>query len=178
MERCREIWGIESRREKEKEVQSVAQRWIDSIGTSSENEWGRNLAEGVRDLGESSDDLVVILEGVLDKCLSMLEDSAKSIFPTTDLPPSRPSTSVIQILTAGREIFFTQPQAKQRIDELSDELRGLAIGEYVVAAESMGGLNKESSEGLEKVARWIEKEITNIRVSWGQGLGSYVDLHL
>lgn len=173
VEKCREIWGIESRREKEKEVEGVVQRWLDSIGTKEESEWGRHLAEGIRDLVSStaSTDLPKPLEAVLDKTLAMLTVSANTIFPTTELPPPRPAPSLLPIMGAGERVFFAQPHAVKAIEDLGDEIRALAVGEYVVAADAMGGLSRESSDGLEKVARWIEREVTNVRASWGSGLG-------
>lgn len=50
VERCREIWGIASRRDRERELESVIKRWGDSIGTREEASWGASVVEGVRDV--------------------------------------------------------------------------------------------------------------------------------
>lgn len=72
-----------------------------------------------------------------------------------------------------------------------DELKAGAVGEYVAAVGSlMGGFGGEEDtgergmrrvgprgkdkavEGFEAVAKWIEKEVGNVRKVWGGGLGS------
>jgi hypothetical protein len=172
VEKCREVWGISSQREKEKDAEGVAQRWINAVGTPAEGEWGTHLAESLRDLfsGTSSTELPTALRPVLDKLLEMLDASASTIFPTTDLPPPRPSPSLLPVLSAGSRVFFAQPDFRSKVDDVGDEIKGMAVGEYVMAAEQFGGVHKDSSEGLEKLAKWMEKEITNIRRSWRDGV--------
>lgn len=174
VEKCREIWGISSQREKEKEVEGIAQRWIDSVDTDGEAEWGRHLAISIKDLlsGFSSTEVPACLESVLDKAFEMLSMSVATIFPTTDLPPPRPPPSLLAILQAGSGVFFAPGSSKNRLDDIADEVKGMAVGEYVMAAEQFGGLSRDSSEGLEKLAKWIDHEIKNVRRSWKDGIPS------
>jgi len=174
VEKCREIWGVESRREKEKELEQLVLRWNDTLGTRGEAEWGRHVAEAVRDLASSSNDPSPVLDDLLDRLLQMLSTSASAIFPTTDLPPTRPAPSLLPILSAGSQAFLEQPRCKKAIDDLSDELKALSVGEYVTAAEHLGGMagsaEGDSPERFENVGAWIEREIKNVQTSWGKGL--------
>lgn len=153
-------------------MEGIAQRWIDSIGTEGEAEWGRHLTVGIKDLisGTASTDVPPCLEPVLEEALALLNKSVNAIFPTTDLPPPRPSPSLLPVLQAGASVFFGQGGAKNKLEDIGDELKGMAVGEYVMAAEQFGGINRESTEGLEKLAKWIESEIRNVRRSWKDGI--------
>ena len=175
VEKCRSIWGIESRREKEKEAEQLIERWAETVGTRDEIEWGHQLADTVRVLTTSSNEMPKALDELLGRLLEILGKAAENIFPTTSLPPARPPPSLLPILEAGGEVFFTRPRFKKAVEDLSDELKGLAVQEYVVAAEQLGGMGGstggDSPERFEKVGGWIEKELKNVRSSWGNGLG-------
>ena len=174
VEKCREIWGIESRREKEKELEQLVLRWNDTLGTREEAEWGQHLAAAMRDLASSSNDSSPVLDDLLDRLLHMLNTSASAIFPTTDLPPTRPPPSLLPVLTAGLSALLAQPKFKKAIEDLGDELKALSVGEYVTAAEHLGGMagsaEGDSPERFENVGAWIEREIRNVQSSWGKGL--------
>ncbi len=190
VEKCREIWGIASRREKEKEVEGLIARWGESIGTREETECGKSVAEGVKDLSfglRESVPLPPVLASLLSVLLALLSTSITSIFPTTSVPPPPPPPSLLPILYAGSDVFLTTPEAARTLSELSDELKATAVGEYVAAVgHMMGGVGQNGDtvrktgqsgkdqmvEGFEKVAAWMEKEIVNVRKAWGGGLGA------
>ena len=82
---------------------------------------------------------------------------------------------------------MTAPRAVKTISKLSDELTASAIGEYVAAVGSMmGGVGQDGEgarkigesgkdqmvEGFEKVAVWMDKEVSNVRKVWGNALGA------
>jgi len=190
VEKCRVIWGIESCREKEKEVEGLIARWSDTIGTREELEWGINVADGVKDLSVSlpkNGPLPPVLESLLGNLLALLSTSISSIFPSTSVPPSPPPPSILPILNAAPGLFLTAPRAVKTISKLSDELTASAIGEYVAAMGSMmGGVGQDGEgarkigesgkdqmvEGFEKVAVWMDKEVSNVRKVWGNALGA------
>jgi hypothetical protein len=175
VEKCRSIWGIDSPREKEREAEHLVARWSESLGTADEIEWGRQLEDAVRILTADSNELSKPLEGVLSKSLELLGDSVEAIFPSTPFPPDPPPVTLLPILLAGIDLFSKQPSFKHAVEELSDNIKGLAVQEYVVAAEQLGGMGGskggDSPERFEKVGGWIAKEIKNVQRSWGNGLG-------
>jgi len=175
VEKCRSIWGIESRREKEKEAEQLIERWSEAVGTQDEVEWGRQLADCVRILTSTSNDFPKSLDQLLSRLIEMLGKAAGKLFPTSSLPPDRPPPSLLPILNAGGEVFFQQPRFQKSVEDLSDEIKGLAVQEYVVAAEQLGGMGGstggDSPERFENVGGWIEREIRNVQASWGSSLG-------
>lgn len=192
VERCREVWGITSRREKERELEGVIKRWSDTIGTREEIEWGKTVAEGVRDLLASmgsGEPLPPVLQALLGNLLALLKTSVGSIFPLESIC-SPPSPSMLHILKTTGPALLAEAGAKKTIAELGDEIKGGAVGEYVmIAGDTMGGMDGMNGgamrnvgdsgkdrvvEGFETAGRWIEEEIGSIRKIWGNGLGSYV----
>ena len=190
LQRCRDIWGIASRKEKEQELESMIPQWTKSIGSREEPEWARIIAEGVQDLCfglSKGDQLPSVLAEILDILLKMLSTAITSIFPITSLPSPAPPSSLSIILGAAPSVMLTRIQAVQTLAELTDELKAAAVGEYVVAVgQMMGGVGQDGQairkigqsgkdqmiEGFEDVAIWMEKSIVNVRKSWGDGLGS------
>ncbi|WWD20945.1 hypothetical protein CI109_105423 [Kwoniella shandongensis] len=196
VEKCREIWGISSRREKEKEMEGLLQRWGDSIGTKDEVPLARLIAEGVKLMSfglRDGDPLPPVLTELLGNLLSLATTSLPTIFPTTSgLPPS-PPPSLLLIFNAASELFSAQPEAAKALENASDELKGGAVGEYVEAVEHLtGGIGQADDglrhigesgkdsmvEGFEKVALWMENEIAGVKRVWGKGLGSQLPLFL
>lgn len=192
VEKCRDIWGIASRREKEKELEGLVVRWGESIGTREEVECGRSVAEGVKDLSigiADWDPLPPVLTSLLGELLALLSTYIVSIFPTTSVPPRTPPPSILPILSSTPDILLTSPQAVRTLSELSNEIKATAVGEYVSAVgHMMGGVGQDGDavrrtgesgkdqmvEGFEKVAVWMDKEISGVRKAWGNALGSYV----
>jgi hypothetical protein len=189
VERCREIWGVEGRREKEKELEGLINRWSKSIGQNDEMEWGKSVIEGVKDYTgdmHEGDPLPPVLDTLVTNLLTLFTTSLTTIFPTTSLPPPRPPPSVIPILMAAPEHFLVHPQTIKTLDSATDDLKGAAVMEYVAAAgEMMGGVSMDTSarptgvdgkdevvQGFEKVAVWMNKEITSVRKIYGSGLGA------
>ncbi|WVQ64082.1 uncharacterized protein L199_002241 [Kwoniella botswanensis] len=190
LERCRDIWGIASRREKEKELEIVLKRWGDSIGTKEEVGYAKSISESVKLMSYGirlGDPLSPILSELLSTLLSLLTTSLPTIFPTTSNPPPSPPPSLLIIFNSAPELFEAQPYAQKIIDNASDELKGAAIGEYVQAVEYLtGGVGQQDDglrtvgsdgkdklvEGFENVARWILKEVTDVKRVWGKGIGS------
>ena len=190
VERCREIWGIESRREKEKQLEALVGRWAESIGTLEERDWGDAVTEGVKNLDFGSHDggqLPPILSTLLSNLLALLSTSVSSIFPTASVPPPPPPPSLLPILKSGSDIFLRTPEATKTLSSLGDELTASASGEYVAAVgHMMGGVGQDGEgarklgdggkdwmvEGFEKVAEWMDREVANVRKIWGHGLGA------
>nr|XP_018258943.1 cytoplasmic protein [Kwoniella dejecticola CBS 10117]OBR81101.1 cytoplasmic protein [Kwoniella dejecticola CBS 10117] len=192
LEKCRDIWGIASRREKEKELESIIKRWGDTIGSGRQEEvqLSKNIAETVKLLSygvRSNDPLSPILSELLSTLLSLINTSLLAIFPTTSSPPPAPPPSLLIIFNAAPTMFEGQPYAQKILGDASDELKGAAIGEYVQAVEYLtGGVGQQDDglrqvgssgkdkliEGFENVAGWIYKEITDVKRVWGKGLGS------
>ncbi|KAK8843517.1 hypothetical protein IAR55_007177 [Kwoniella newhampshirensis] len=190
VERCREIWGISSRREKEKEMEGLLQRWGDSIGTKDEVPLARIIADGVRLLSfgmREGDPLPPVLAELQGNLLSLATTSLPTIFPTTSGPPPSPPPSLLVIFNAASELFASQIETVKALENATDELKGAAIGEYVEAVEHLtGGIGQADDglrhigesgkdsmvEGFEKVAMWMEKEISGVKKVWGKGLGS------
>lgn len=190
LEHCQNVWNVESRAEKEREVEELVRRWECSIGTREERELGNRLAN-------ASDDLVAclspaeptprVLEHIRDVLHSELAKCVHSIFPTTDALPPAPPPSILPILQSAPDVFLRSQPAAKVLGELADELRGAAVGEYVMAATEMGihsheiGAHTGESgkdavmEGFEKLASWIIQEVTNVRQVWHNGLGKSLD---
>ncbi|WVQ81673.1 hypothetical protein IAT38_003798 [Cryptococcus sp. DSM 104549] len=197
VERCREVWGISSRREKEKELEGLIGRWGDSIGTKDEVPLARVIADGIRLVAvgmRPGDPLPPVMDELLGNLLMLATTSLPTIFPTTSGPPPAPPPSLLLIFNAAPELFSADKQAKVSLDNASDELKGAAIGEYVGAVEhltggvGMGGMGGDDGyrrtgesgkdsvvEGLEKVAMWMEKEVTGVKKVYGRGLGSILN---
>jgi hypothetical protein len=152
--------------------------------------WGKTLADGVRDLSYGmrvGDPLPSVMEGLLAKLLNQLATATTSIFPTTAVPPPPPPVSLMPLIDVAKDLFISHPMLLKRADDLADELKGAAVGEYVAAVgHIMGGVGQELGggpsrygdsgkdamvEGFEKVAKWMEKEVRNVRKVWGNGLG-------
>jgi hypothetical protein len=190
VERCRDVWGVTTRREREKEMENVVSAWFASVGTADEAMWGKTLADGVRDLSYGmrvGDPLPSVMEGLLAKLLDQLATATTSIFPTTAVPPPPPPVSLMPLIDVAKDLFISHPMLLKRADDLADELKGAAVGEYVAAVgHIMGGVGQELGggpsrygdsgkdamvEGFEKVAKWMEKEVRNVRKVWGNGLG-------
>lgn len=177
VERCREIWGIASRRDKEKEIENIMPRWRESIGTQEEAHWGKILGEAVKDLshGISPDEqLPPVMSDLLNNLLSLVTSSVTAIFPSNSVPP-RPSPSLLPLLNAAPQHFCSKVNGQQRLNDIVDELKGAAVGEYVQAVgnytDGMGGGESSSLvEGYEAVAKWIEKEVNDVRRVWGRGV--------
>nr|XP_019009601.1 cytoplasmic protein [Kwoniella pini CBS 10737]OCF48382.1 cytoplasmic protein [Kwoniella pini CBS 10737] len=192
LEKCRDIWGIASRREKEKELETIIGRWGETIGTGRQEEiqLSKNIAETVKLLSygvRPSDPLSPILSELLSTLLSLINTSLLAIFPTTSSLPPAPPPSLLIIFNAAPALFEGQSHAQKVLENTSDELKGAAIGEYVQAVEYLtggvgqqdDGLRKVGSsgkdkliEGFENVAGWIYNEIINVKKVWGKGLGS------
>ncbi|KAL7418776.1 hypothetical protein Q5752_006459 [Cryptotrichosporon argae] len=186
IERCRGVWLVESRREREAELASMMHAWSASLGSRDEIEWARRLAETVRELAADagSEPLPPTLEDLVARCLGLLRESAVTIFPT-GANPTAPSPSAILILRGAPKAVLSSQQSKRAISDMADELHGAAVGEYVAAvSEYMGGLGENEIgvhkgangkdavvEGFEKVAGWIEKEVAAVQKVWGKGLG-------
>ncbi|WWC91481.1 uncharacterized protein L201_006427 [Kwoniella dendrophila CBS 6074] len=189
LEKCRDIWGIASRREKEKELESILQRWGNSIGTKDEMNLAKNISESVKLMSyglRPGDPLSPVLSELLSTLLSLVTTSLPTIFPTTSSPPPAPPLSLLLIFNAAPELFSSQPYSQKILENASDELKGSAIGEYVQAVEYLtGGIGQQDDglrsvgtsgkdklvEGFENVAAWIYKEITDVKKVWGKGLG-------
>jgi hypothetical protein len=193
VERCRDVWGVTTRRQREKEMENVVSAWYASVGTADEAMWGKTLADGVRDLSYGmrvGDPLPSVMEDLLAKLLDQLATATTSIFPTTAVPPPPPPVSLLPLINAAGDLFISHPMLLKRADDLADELKGAAVGEYVAAVSHiMGGVGQELGggqsrygdsgkdamvEGFEKVAKWMEKEVRNVRKVWGNGLGRWV----
>ena len=171
-------------------MEGLIKRWGDSLGTPEEAELGKSVAEGVKDLSfglGDGDPLPPVLEALLPNLLALLTTSISSIFPLSDQPPPAPPPSLLPILSAAREHFFSQPQAIKACNDLRDELRAAAVGEYVVVVDQMmGGVGQDGEadrkvgengkdemiEGFEKVALWMDREVANVRKVWGEGVGA------
>ncbi|ORY25540.1 hypothetical protein BCR39DRAFT_543937 [Naematelia encephala] len=186
VERCRDVWGIASRREKEKEMEGLVKRWTDAVGTREEGDWVKSVAEGVKELSAGlrpGDPLPPVLEGLLVTLTSLLQKSIVTIFPTTSLPPPPPPLSLLPLLHAGGDPFLVHPSIKKVAEDLSDELKAGAVGEYVAAISTLmngtegvrtvGESGRDSLlEGFENVAKWMQKEVANVKKVWGMGLGA------
>ncbi|OCF44431.1 cytoplasmic protein [Kwoniella heveanensis CBS 569] len=190
VERCRDIWGIASRREKEKEMEGVIQRWGESIGTRDEVSLARSVAEGVKLMSyglREGDPLPPVMADLLSTLLSLATTSLQSIFPTTSAPIPAPPPSLLIIFNAAPSLFSAQPHTARILENSSDELKGAAIGEYVQAVEHLtGGIGQPDDtvrtigangkdslvEGFEKVALWMENEVRDIKRAWHKGLGN------
>ncbi|WVR09258.1 hypothetical protein IAU60_006323 [Kwoniella sp. DSM 27419] len=188
VERCRDVWGIASRREKEKEMEGLAKRWADSIGSKEEVAHGRAVADGVKLMSygqRPTDPLPPVMTDLLNTLMSLVTTSVQDIFPTTSAAVRPPPPSLLIIFNASPSSFTSQPQAAKTLENTSDELKGAAIGEYVQAVEHLtGGIGQPDDglrmigasgkdarvEGFEKVALWMEKEVSGIKKAWGRGL--------
>lgn len=185
IERCRDVWGVASRRDKEKAMEGMIKRWGDSIGTLEERSWGKSVAEGVEDLVASGmgDHLPPVLQPLLSNLLGLIVTSIPTIFPTSDLPPPPPPASLMPIIAAAPDLLLNQPEARKSIENVLDELKALAVGEYVsIVGVMMGGVGMNGDtmrptatgkdgmvEGFEKVASWMDREVANVRKVWGDG---------
>ncbi|WRT68812.1 uncharacterized protein IL334_005792 [Kwoniella shivajii] len=190
VEKCRDIWGIASRREKEKEMEGILRRWGDSIGTRDEVPLAKTVADGVRLMSyglRKGDPLPPVLAELLSTVLSLVTTSLPTIFPTTSSAPPAPPPSLLLIFNAAPDLFAAQSHTQRILENASDELKGAAIGEYVQAVEYLtGGVGQQDDglrsvgtsgkdklvEGFENVAAWINKEITDVKRVWGKGLGT------
>lgn len=188
LERCREVWGISSKREKEKEIEEIIARWEGSIGTREELSIAKNIADGIGLISvglRPGDPLPAVLSQVLKRLLDMASKSLANIFPTTSSVPPAPPPSLLLIFNSSPELFASQPEATKVLDRLSDEIKGSAIAEYVAAVNNyLGGVGMRDDqilkvgdsdkdpvvEGLEKVAMWMEREVSNVKKIWGRGL--------
>ncbi|ADV25829.1 cytoplasmic protein [Cryptococcus gattii E566] len=193
LERCREVWGISSKREKEKEIEELIARWEGRIATKEEFAIAKNIADGIGLIAiglRPGDPLPAVLSQILNRLLEMASKSLASIFPTTSSTPLAPPPSLLLIFNSSPELFASQPEAAKVLDNLSDEIKASAIGEYVAAVENyLGGIGMSDAqilkigdsgkdsvvEGLEKVAAWMEKEVSNVKKVWGRGLQTILD---
>jgi len=190
LEACQNIWEVESRAEKEREVEGLCRRWQDSFGTDAEVENGNRLARAVADLAEAvmpSEPLPRILDHIRSVLLDQLSKSLHAIFPTTALPPPSPPPSLIPLFAAAPSILLRSRESAKALTELSEELQGAAVGEYVMAASEMGvhqcplGTRTGESgkdvvvEAFEMLAAWVNDEVSNVHKAWGTGLGAVLD---
>ncbi|ODO07655.1 cytoplasmic protein [Cryptococcus wingfieldii CBS 7118] len=179
LERCREVWGISSRREKEKELEGLVGRWGDSIGTSDEIPLSRTIADGLKLISsdlKAGDPLPSVMIQYLHILLSLTTSNLLTIFPSSR-PPPPPPPSLLILFNAAPRLFASQEDSRKTLSDAQDELVGAAIGEYIGAVEEYmggvgGGENKGLVEGLEKVAKWMEKEVRGVKKAWGRGLES------
>ena len=189
IERCREIWGIESRRGKERELEALVPRWGNSIGTREEVELGHLIVEAVSDIAPHigpKEDLPPIITKLHGDLMALLADSVSSIFPTSSVPPPPPNPSVLPILRAAPELL-DRPPASKALQDLSDEVKGQAVSEYVMAMSHYGlsGMGEPNGNGhvsesgkdaqvaaFEEIAEWMDKEVSTVRKVWRDGLGA------
>lgn len=188
LERCQQLWDVESRVEKERQVSALVRRWDESLGTPNEVAYGHRLADAVADFAallSPSEPIPQVLEDLRERLVARLSSAARSIFPTTSLPPPAPPPSIMHIMNAAPSMLINSPVVVKALDDVGDEIRGAAVGEYVMAAsDMMGGVHSYQVgvttgssgkdavvEGFEKVASWIESEVSNVIKVWGTGLG-------
>ncbi|KIR25299.1 cytoplasmic protein [Cryptococcus deuterogattii 99/473] len=134
LERCREVWGISSKREKEKEIEELIARWEGSIATKEEFAIAKNIADGIGLIAiglRPGDPLPAVLSQILNRLLEMASKSLASIFPTTSSTPLAPPPSLLLIFNSSPELFASQPEAAKVLDNLSDEVKASAIGDIL-----------------------------------------------
>ncbi|EIW67151.1 hypothetical protein TREMEDRAFT_40715 [Tremella mesenterica DSM 1558] len=183
VEKCRDIWGIESRREKERELEAVIARWGNSIDTRDEIETGHLVEENLRDLSallNPSEPLPPPIVKLYGDLVALLSSAISNIFPTSSVPPPPPNPSVLPILRAAPDLL-QRSSAYKTLQDLADEIKGQAVGEYVVIMSQFGlgetniGISANGKdqqvEAFEQVADWMETEISGVRKTWRDGLG-------
>lgn len=185
VERCQEVWGIGNKKDKEIELDGLVKRWGDSIGMHEEQEWGQAIVDLLQDLQYSpNEELPPAVDHLLSNLLSLLTTSISTIFP--DPIRGKPPPSLIPLLNT--EPLVSVPRTLKALDQSGDELKGAAVGEYVMAVDQMtggAGLGNPSVSGytngsggkdsvlagFEKVAEWIEEVVTDVKKLWHQGIG-------
>lgn len=176
VDECVKVWAVPGEFEREKEVEGVIIAWTRSVGKRDEGVWGELLEEGVGDLcaggkrGMAMDNLLNALLAMLGKATEgLLVDMAK---PKTSI--RAPPASILPLLLGGEGVFIDNEETKRRLAELTDEVKGGAVGAYVEAVGTyMGGMGggSERVEGYRKVAEWIQGVVEGLRKNWGDGLG-------
>lgn len=183
VDRCRKIWGVESRVEKEREVETLVRQWDAAVGTDTEWSIGKRLADAAGNLASSLDPDEDVPRALEDLHVSLMEHYSKAlndIFPVTGTLPPPPPPSVLPLFAAAPGVLITSPRAAEILDNLADDLRGAAVGEYVTAAgDIMGGAHMLETrdrsgsggkdtvvEGFERFAEWIEMEVANVEKVW------------
>ncbi|ORX38986.1 hypothetical protein BD324DRAFT_618118 [Kockovaella imperatae] len=178
VEACRRIWIVPSRDELERELVTLHEQWRASLGGKREIELARLMAPVIKDLeteleGESSQ----AIRDLSDALYDLLAKAIESIFPITDIPPARPPASLLYLFAAGQDIFFNLGESI--LIDLSDQIKGAAVQEYVMVAQAMlSSTPVHEHQGVDhfaKVATWIEREVINVKKSWGSGLGDRLD---
>jgi hypothetical protein len=181
---CQSVWDVQGRAERERVVDTLIRRWEGEPAA-----YTRQLVEAIADLADSvaGDAPSPVLENLRALLLAQLQPALHSIFPSTALPPPPPPAHLIPLLKSAPAVMLRHPVPARQLAEYADELRGAAVGEYVMAGAEMGIHNHvvgtqtgESGkdavvEGFEKLASWIEGEITNVAKVWGSGLGRDLD---
>lgn len=165
--RCREIWGIGDERERDAEIEGLVHKWGESIGTADEMLWTVPLIDAVQDV-DATAPLSPALQHLVTTLLALLGPAVSTVFPLRSAPG--PPPSLLPLLSL--EPIKAQPQVVKTLDELSDELKGGAITEYVRVVGEMA--SSGSIEGFERAADWIEQELSDIKRSWGSNSRWYV----
>lgn len=217
IELCAGVWGIQSKSAKELEVvvqiweNSVSeykQMHAGRRGSSvelryiSEIEWAKRVKEAIFELeydaaaGFDSFEKRAVVGPVWmlhDKLQKLVSDSLSTIYPTTVVPPSRPPASVISLLVAlydSSSVISLLPGTAtvQSWNNIADELRAHAVGEYVQrntefqehascaeersiegSTASVHTIKDPTLEGFEKLADWIEAGIRRVSRVWPRG---------
>lgn len=167
--RCREIWGIGDERERDAEIESLVHQWGEAVGTPDEMIWTVPLVEAIQDLDHHASPSPA-LQNLSSNVLALLKPAVSSIFPLRS--SIGPPPSLIPLLSL--QPINSQPNVSKALDELSDELKGAAITEYVRVVGEMASTG--TIEGFERAADWIEQEISEIKRIWGSSSKSYVPL--
>jgi hypothetical protein len=190
VDECVKVWAVPGEEEREKEVEGLIIAWTRSVGVSSKDEevWGKMLEDGVGDLcAGRQQGLSVGMDQLLSALLSMLGQSVAGMMGGGEGWGGRnkskadgisgPPVSLLPLLLSGNGVLLRQPRAMQKLDEVRDEVKGMAVGEYVQAVEwLMGGMcasggAAEQAKGFFEVAEWIEGVVGGIHAKWGVGLG-------
>lgn len=194
LDECVKVWHVPGEEERQKEVEGLIIAWTRSVGVSSaeEREWGKMLEEGISDLcaGKSDQaDLGLAMEQLLTTLLGMLGKSVDAMMGggegwgsgrSNSTGVKGPPVSLLPVLRSGNGFLLRRDQSVKKLAEVEDELKGIAVGEYVQAVDwLMGGVGvgssaAEQAKGYVEVAAWIEEQILAIQAKWGDGLGSYV----
>lgn len=191
VDECVKIWNVPGEEERQKEVEGLIIAWTRYVGISAkeEKEWGKMLEEGVGDLCAGQDDQASLRAGMdelLTALLGLVSKSAAGMMGGGEGWSGQgksgdgvqaPPVSLLPLLRSGDGVFLRQARTSKRLAEISDELKGSAVGEYVQAVEwLMGGMGMssataEQAKGYVEVAEWIEGVVEGIQRKWANGLG-------
>jgi hypothetical protein len=167
--RCREIWGVGDERERDAEIEGLVHKWGESVGASDEMTWATPLVDAISDLElEHAADISPVLQHLVTTLLSLLAPVVSSIFPLQHA--TAPPPSLVPLLSLKQ--INAQPQVVKAFDELSDELKGHAITEYVTVIGEMASAG--TVDGFDRAAEWIEHEVIDIKRFWGPCSRMYV----